>query len=180
MKSSSKSAPGDTGDLILIGRIVGAHGIHGALKIYSYAESEDLFADQEELILIDPAGTRNRYAVAAVKAHKKSIRLNLKHVETRDQAEGLRGADVYIPKSGLPPLEEGTYYWVDLIGLAVRTTEGRELGRVAEIIPTGANDVYVVRNEGDAEVLIPAIDSVVLEIDLQKGCIRVELPEGLE
>ncbi len=180
MKLSNKPESGYTGDLIPIGRIVGAHGIRGDVKIFSYAESEDLFARQEQLILMGPSGGRKHYEVVGVRAHQKSIRLSLKNVETRDQAEALRGSEVYIPKSELPPLEEGTYYWIDLIGLAVYKTSGEYLGRVSEIIPTGANDVYVVRRDTGAEVLIPAIPSVIMEIDLQKGHIQVELPEGLE
>jgi 16S rRNA processing protein RimM len=180
LKSSNKPESRDLDDLILIGKVVGAHGLRGAVKIYSYAESEDLYAQQERLILIGSDGVRNSYDIAGIKAHKQNIRLTLKGVDSRDQAEALRGWGVYIPKSGLPPLEEGTYYWIDLIGLAVFTTTGEYLGRLTDIIPTGANDVYVVTRGGGAEILIPAIASVVMAIDLQAGRIEVTLPEGLE
>jgi 16S rRNA processing protein RimM len=180
LKSSNKPGAGGFDDLILIGKVVGPHGLRGAVKIYSYAESEDLYAQQERLILIGADGVRNSYDIVGIKAHRQNIRLTFKNVDSREQAEALKGCEVYIPKTGLPPLEEGTYYWIDLIGLKVYTVTEEYLGRIAEIIPTGANDVYVVKREDGAEILLPAIASVVMTIDLQKGLVQVTLPEGLE
>ena len=82
-------------------------------------------------------------------------------------------------KASLPPTEPGSFYWYQIIGLGVFTLNKRFLGHVEEILPTGSNDVYVVR-DGKKEVLIPAIDSVVVEINLEKKFIKVDLPEGLE
>lgn len=168
-------------DLILIGEIVAAHGVRGTVKVRSFTESEDLFDRQEHLILIDPKGRRHEPEVIAVQTHKSTLRLSLKNVESREAAETLVGSKIYIPKTDLPPLEEGIYYWIDLIGLEVHTSEGELLGRISEIIPTGANDVYVVKPNGrdEGEVLIPAIASVVQDIDLKKGRVRVTLPQGL-
>ena len=81
-------------------------------------------------------------------------------------------------KSRLPALEEGTYYWSDLIGLDVHATDGRFLGKIASIFRTGSNDVYVTRDE-DRETLIPALVSVVKSVDLETGRMTVDLPEGL-
>ena len=75
-------------------------------------------------------------------------------------------------------MEEGTYYWVDLIGIGVFTTEKEYLGRIESIVETGSNDVYVVKN-GEREILIPALETVVLDIDLGKKQMQVDLPEGL-
>jgi 16S rRNA processing protein RimM len=88
------------------------------------------------------------------------------------------GCDLFIKKSELPELEEGTYYWFDLIGIDVYTTQEEYLGRIASIVETGSNDVYVVKN-GEQEILIPALETVVLDIDLGKKQMRVDLPEGL-
>ena len=89
------------------------------------------------------------------------------------------GYDLCIDKTTLPEPERGTYYWHQVIGLEVFTVDDQCLGRVAAIFPTGSNDVYVVR-DGKKEVLIPAIDSVVVDIDPAHGVLRVDLPEGLE
>ena len=103
-------------------------------------------------------------------------------MSTRDQAESLVGCELWIPRSSLPPLDEDTHYWVDLIGLSVFTADGEYLGRISDIIATGANDVYVVKTpEGYPveEILLPAIASVILEVDQQDQKMIVELPEGL-
>jgi len=104
--------------------------------------------------------------------------MSLKGVSTRDQAQTIVGSELFIEKAQLPDLEEGSYYWYDLIGLDVFTVDEKYLGRVESIIRTGSNDVYVVKHN-DSEILIPALESVVHEIDLQNNRIQVELPQGL-
>ena len=84
-----------------------------------------------------------------------------------------------IEKATLPEAEQDTYYWHQIIGLDVFTVDGRRLGQVTAILPTGSNDVYVVR-EGKKEILIPALESVVVDVDLTAKALRVDLPEGLE
>ena len=116
------------------------------------------------------------------KPHTKGILLALKGVGNREEAEALIGCEILIERARLPELDEGTYYWTDLIGLSVYTIDGDCLGRIDSIIPTGSNDVYVVKNMVDGkenEVLIPALESVVVEVDLNREIMRVDLPEGL-
>lgn len=170
------------GDLIQIGKIIGAHGIQGAVKVYSYAESVDRFTSQDGVTLIDSSGLSKRMSVTHVSVHKNVVRLTLKGVTTRNAAEGLTGWGVFIPRDSLPPLEPDTYYWDDLIGMAVYTGDGEHLGTIEQIIPTGANDVYVVKpppGHAAGEILIPAIASVVIDVDVARGRMQVELPEGL-
>ena len=97
----------------------------------------------------------------------------------RDQAKTLVGADLQIEKAALPVLETGVFYWYELIGLQVFTTDDRYIGRLVSIIRTGANDVYVVKNDR-TEILIPALESVVKVIDIDANSMRVDLPDGLE
>lgn len=114
--------------------------------------------------------------------HKKVMRLILDGVTTRDQAEALTGWQVFLARADLPPLASDTYYWTDIIGMAVYSIDGEYLGEIQEIIPTGANDVYVVKTPPThpaGEILIPAIASVVIDIDVDEKSMRVELPEGL-
>jgi 16S rRNA processing protein RimM len=168
--------------LIQVGRIVGAHGIQGAVKVHSYAESVDCYTLPEGLFMIDTAGSRSRCEVLWARSQKNVVRLAIKDVTTRDQAESLAGCELWIPRASLPPLDEDTHYWVDLIGLNVFTKDGEHLGRLSDIIATGANDVYVVTTpEGYPvkEILLPAIASVVLEVDEAGQKMIVELPEGL-
>ena len=177
MKSSSKPE-----DLIVIGRIVGAHGIHGVVKVYSYAESPTCFTLPEGLTMVDARGTATRCHALWVRPRNNGLCMAFKDVTNRDQAERLAGCELLIPRSSLPKLDEDTYYWIDLIGMTVYDTHRSYLGRVADIIQTGANDVYVVETpEGYPvkEILLPAIASVVLEVDAEQRVMRVALPEGL-
>jgi 16S rRNA processing protein RimM len=108
----------------------------------------------------------------------RAYTLKLRGIETITAAETLRGVDVVIPRSEAPPLAEGEFFVADVVGLRAVTTTGRALGTVAEVLSTGANDVYVVR--GDAgELLIPAIRDVVTSIDPAAGLLQVEPIPGL-
>jgi 16S rRNA processing protein RimM len=164
---------------ILIGRIIGAHGVKGALKLLSYAESLETFAAGRSLLLHCADGRQQVCKISLARAQGRSALLYLTGIETRSQAEALAGCDVFIDKATLPELEDGTYYWADLIGLDVYSADGRRLGRLASIFATGSNDVYVVR-DGSRETLVPALKTVVVSVDLTARRMEVNLPEGLE
>jgi 16S rRNA processing protein RimM len=165
--------------LILIGKIVGAHGVKGNCKIRSYAESLTVFQPGSEILIATSSGLKNVYEINWAKPHSKVDLLSLKGVTTRIQAQALIGSELFIEKAQLPELDDESYYWYDLIGLEVFTTDNHYLGRLDSILQTGSNDVYVVK-KGEDEILIPALESVVHAIDLEKKRMRVELPEGLE
>ena len=164
--------------LLLIGKIVGVHGIRGTVKILSYAESWTIFKPGGTILSKHPSGQETPYIIREARPHKQVVLIDLEGIADRNTAESLNGADVYIEKKMLPPLEDGTYYWADLIGLSVITSAGQSLGRVHKILPTGSNDVLVVKKDKD-EILIPMIEAVIIEIDLKHKCIQVNLPEGL-
>lgn len=176
MKSSNdRILPDDTQ---LIGEIVGVHGLRGALKIKSYADSPLLFEAGLEVFLEGPEGDVQAQLVDWAKPHGKGVLLAITGVADRETAEELVGKRILVDRSLFPDLEEGTYYWFELIGLSVYTTQGQYLGNLETILPTGSNDVYVVRN-GDAEILVPALASVVRMIDTDQRRMEVNLPEGL-
>lgn len=164
---------------ILIGRILGPHGIAGSLKLASYAESLDAFATGRPVLAVSPDGDETLFEIAWVKAQGRGALLGLEGVATRRQAEALAGCDLFLEKAALPPLEEGTYYWADLIGIEVYSMEGLLLGRIESIFQTGSNDVYVVKL-ADRELLLPALRSVVKSVDLEARRMQVEIPNGLE
>jgi len=163
---------------VLIGKIVGVHGMKGTNKFRSYAESLSVFNPGRSLLIRDSRSRQTSIEINWVKPHTKTPLISFKGVLDRDQAEALIGAELFIPETELPELDEDTYYWFELIGLEVYTNEEEYLGRIASIMPTGSNDVYVVRDKRK-EVLIPALESVVVEIDLEHKRMRVDLPEGL-
>ena len=162
-----------------MGRIVGAHGIAGGLKLLSYAESLTVFAAGLTVVVRSEAGGETIYEIAWSSAQGRSALLGLKGVANRSQAEALIGCDLFLDKAALPKLEEGIYYWADLIGLEVHSVAGDCLGRIASIIQTGSNDVYVVKLK-DRELLLPALRSVVQSVDLAARRMVVAVPEGLE
>jgi 16S rRNA processing protein RimM len=168
----------ETDGYIAIGKIVGVHGLKGTLRVYSYAESPDIFQPDTQFLLRNEAGLEKRYPVCWIKPHTRGLLLALEGIDSRDRAASLVGFSLFIEKTMLPELEEGTYYWSDIIGLAVYDTQDAYLGRVTSILPTGSNDVYVVKNDDD-EILVPALESVVADIDMASGRMRVELPDGL-
>jgi 16S rRNA processing protein RimM len=116
--------------------------------------------------------------VVWAKSHGKGMLLSIEGVNDRDAAEVLIGSRLWVDKASLPDLEDGDYYWFELIGMSVYTAEDTYLGTLASILPTGSNDVYVVRN-GDEEILLPALASVVQAIDTDQRRMTVILPEGL-
>jgi 16S rRNA processing protein RimM len=167
-------------DFLLIGKITGAHGIKGTSKAFFSSESLFAFESDSLILLKNPEGLEKTYEIKWVKPHGRGFLLSLKGISCREEAKALIGSELFIKKEKLPELADGTYYWFDIIGLAVYTIEDKYLGRVESIIPTGSNDVYVVKDKaGNSEVLIPALESVVKKIDFKLKIIQVDLPEGL-
>jgi 16S rRNA processing protein RimM len=171
--------PAPKKEIVLVGKIVGAHGVKGTSKISADVESLTIFKPGTALLVCSPDGNKNSYEIDWVKPHSRGTLLALKEVTSRDQAKALVGAELYIQRAKLPKLEDDAYYWFDLIGLKVYASDNQYLGRLDSIIETGANDVYVVHKE-DREILIPALKSVVRSIDIESKIMQVELPEGLD
>ncbi len=119
-----------------------------------------------------------RYSVEGLRFHGKALLLKLDGCDDRNAADELRAMLVQIPVEEAVPLEEGEYFLFQLIGVRVETESGEQLGQIVEVIETGANDVYVVRGPR-GEVLLPAVDDVVLELDMESKRMIVHLLPGL-
>jgi 16S rRNA processing protein RimM len=165
--------------LICVGKVVGTHGIKGYLRVVSYAESAAPFTDGRQLSLRQKGEPVAKFRIKSARFHKRGFLLALEGISSVDEAMEWVGYELCIDRATLPEPEQGSYYWHEIIGMDVFTVNGRRLGRVTAIFPTGSNDVYVVR-EGNKEILIPALESVVMDIDLTANSLRVDLPEGLE
>ena len=115
--------------------------------------------------------------VASVAPRTKGLAVvRFEGINDRDAGDTLRGAEVSIPESQVPPAPEGTYYHYQLIGLAVVDLDGRQIGTLSGIMETGANDVYVVSDSSGNEILVPAVRDVIKEIDISNKIVRVDLP----
>ncbi|WP_207682580.1 ribosome maturation factor RimM [Desulfonema magnum] len=161
-----------------IGKIVGCHGVKGTMKVYSYAESPSVFIPGQPMLLKLPGGEKKTYVLKWIRPHKRTILMCLKGINDRTRAEPLIHSELLMERGALPVLEEGTFYWSDLIGLSVFKTDETYIGRIDSVIQTGSNDVYVVK-EKDNEILVPALEWVVIAVDLENKTMRVNLPEGL-
>ncbi|MGB0388944.1 MAG: ribosome maturation factor RimM [Ardenticatenaceae bacterium] len=162
---------------VVIGKITTAHGLRGELKMMSFMDDLEFLPDLETLFL--QGRRRQQMKIKNVRFHKGHALILLEGIEDRTAALRWRGREVSVPLSWLPELEEDEYYVAQLIGLEVQTTAGEPLGKVADVILTGANDVYVVRGGPHGEILLPVIESVIQSIELDQGRILVILPEGL-
>jgi 16S rRNA processing protein RimM len=156
----------------ILGRISGLFGVKGWVKVYSYTEPREAVLDYDRWLLSGKDGWQDA-TVAEGQRHGKTVIVRIDGYDDRDQAAGLIGTDIGIPRDELPETDDDQYYWSDIEGLSVVDREGTELGKVSHLLETGANDVMVVK--GDTERLIPfAMDKVVLGVDLTKGEIRVD------
>jgi len=124
-------------------------------------------------------GTSTIYQIDSVRPHKKFIVIKFKQVADINDAEKLKGALIKITRNQLMPLTEGHYYIFQIIGLDVFDPEGVKLGKIKQVLQTGANDVYVIKPADGKDILIPALKTVVKKIDIEANRMVVELPEGL-
>lgn len=165
-------------ELILIGRVVHGHGIHGKLRIVYYNEDKTSFFRYRKILLRDSFGQLEPFEVTDARIHRKFIIVQFKGFDNLDQAERLVGASVLVEKSALPELEEGEYYWADLIGMEVSNAKGDRVGEVSDIIPTRGADVFVIKAH-ERELLVPATEEVIREIDLTSRRMVICPVEGL-
>jgi 16S rRNA processing protein RimM len=161
-----------------IGKIAGTHGIRGHLRVQTFSEEYEALMALESVMLKGPDGRMDSFELASARPHGKKAVIALKGYDNINQVLHLVGREIFADREQFPVLPDGEYYWCDIIGIKVYLDTGEFLGEITDIIPTGSNDVYVVQAEGK-EVLVPAIESVVVSIDPEKGLMRVSLLEGL-
>lgn len=166
-------------NMFVIGKIVNTHGLKGEVKVVPSTDDPKRFEKLEE-IYIERKDIAT-YKVETVRYHKNFVLLKFKGIESIDEAELFKNAILKIDRKDSLPLKKDEYYIGDLYDLKVVTEEGRELGKLIDIIYTGSNDVYVIKNEEThKELLIPAIKQVIKEVDLIQKIMTVKLLEGLE
>ncbi len=169
--------PTSSRKLILMGRVTGAFGVRGDVRLESWAEPRQAIFRYQPWILRAPSGAERELRGARGRDIGKTVEATLPGCEDRDAAEALRGTEILVPREALPPPAPGEYYWVDLEGLRVATLEGVELGHVSHLFSTGANDVMVVR--GERERMLPFVQpDYVKSVDFDSGTITVDWDPG--
>jgi len=157
---------------VTVGRVIAPHGLRGEVKVAPLTDFPDRFQPGSKLWL-----ESGQLEIRASRPVRDLIHIQFVGIDDRTRAEELRGKELKAPAQ--TALAEGSFYRHDIIGLEVHDSAGRPLGLVADIFPTGSNDVYVVRGD-QGELLLPATDEVIRSIDLDAGVMQVELIEGLE
>lgn len=155
-----------------MGRVVAPYAVKGWIKLQTYTECLDSLLDYE-VWRLGRNGNWRDYRLLDGKVHGQTLLASLEGVGDRTAAEALMGLDVAVLRQEMPEAEEDEYYWDDLVGLDVVNLAGEILGRVAGLLETGANDVLQVR-DGDRERLIPFVEAVVKEVDLEAGRLLVD------
>jgi 16S rRNA processing protein RimM len=160
------------GQPVRLGRIDGLFGVQGWVKIYSYTDPREAVLNYDGWLL-EREESWQRVELAEGKRHGKSVIARLAGIDDSDAAAGFVGSDIFVDRGDLPEPEDGRYYWADLEGMTVLHKDGRELGKVAYVMATGANDVLVT--EGTQERLIPFVaEKVVLDVDIANSVITVD------
>ena len=148
-------------DLVIVGRLGSPYGLSGWLHLTSFTEPPDNILKYEPWIIVDNENSIER---DVVKQYADAYIVKFSGVDDRNRASNLRGRELAIDSSLLPPTAQNEFYWHKLIGLKVKDTHGRVLGSVGEIFDNGAHSVLVVRGQGREEILIPMVESAVVEV----------------
>jgi 16S rRNA processing protein RimM len=160
---------------IQVGVVRGVHGQGGELRVEAQTGNPLRFTPGSIVHIQD-----SPYTVETTRRAPSGLLLKLEEVTSDADARLLTNAIIEVPETEIPPAPEDTYYHFQVLDMAVVDTGGTYLGRVIEVIETGANDVYVVVKEGVEELLVPAIASVVVSVDVETGQMTIDPPEGLE
>lgn len=164
--------------MLRVGVISSTHGVRGEVKVYPTTDDPERFLDLEEVIL-DTGRERLPLKIENVKFFKNMVILKFKGYDNINDIEKYKGRDLYITRDQAVELEEDEYFIADLIGMSVVAEDGTVLGTLADVMPTGANDVYVVRTENGKELLIPAIKECILNVDVEEQAMRIHVMDGL-
>lgn len=165
-------------NLLEIGQIVNSYGIKGFLKVVPFTDNVKRF-DDLKTIYIEKNKKLSEMEIEEVKYHKNLVLLKLKGIDDINDTLEFKNCYIKIDRKDAVKLPEDTYFIVDLIDMEVATDEGKILGKIVDVFPTGSNDVYVVKDELGKQALLPAIRDVIKSVDVQNKKMVVHLIEGL-
>ena len=149
------------------------------VKVKPFTENTKKRFDNLKKVYIKNKNEKKEYEIEEVKYHKQMVLIKFKGIENPEQANILRNSYLVIDRENEKPLEEGTYYIVDMIGLEVYTEEGEKIGNLEDVFNSGSSDIYVVKDELGKQILLPAIEEVIKKIDMKERKMIVHLIPGL-
>lgn len=168
-----------SGDEVVIARIVKARGIRGEVACDLATDFPERFQDIEDATVVMPNGARLSLRLEHHWFHQDRVILKFADTNTMTDAQSLVGGVLVIPQSDAWELEEDEFYEYDLIGLEAFTAEGKRIGQVTKLLRTGGNDLLVIEGENNREILIPFVDEICKEVDVEAKRITINAPEGL-
>ena len=158
-------------DVFKVGVITSTHGIRGEVKVYPTTDDVNRFKKLKKVIL-DNGKEKLDMEIASVKFFKNMVILKFKGIDNINDVEKYKKAELYVTR-------KDEYFIADLIGLKVTSDEGEDLGVIDDVLQTGANDVYIIKKQGAADLLVPAIKDCIREVDIEGGAMLVHLLPGL-
>ncbi|MFC3882597.1 ribosome maturation factor RimM [Bacillus songklensis] len=164
-----------------VGKIVNTHGVRGEVRVISKTDFvEERYTPGNKLYIFKEKHEEPvEVIVASHRQHKSFDLLTFEGYNNINQVEQFKDGIIKIPESQLEELEEGEFYYHEIIGCRVVTEAGEEIGKIKEILSTGANDVWVVQRKGGKDLLLPYIEDVVKEIDIEDKLVKIHVMEGL-
>ena len=175
------SADSSADDLVVVGRVRRPTGIKGAVLVEVYSGIPDRFVIGDVVI-----ANGIEYEVADTGKSGDSAKLTFDGIDSIEKADVLRDAELSVPSESLPENPPGVYYHYEIIGIRVVTVDGQELGTLNEILETGSNDVFIVKpkraadgKKKSAEILVPVLDGVIVDVDKEAHVMTIDLPDGI-
>ncbi len=162
-----------------VGKIINTHGLRGEVKVTVWMDAPEEF-ENIKTVYLKTRKEEIKLTVKNIKYQKNNIIVKFSEINDINEAEPYKNCTLYADRDELGELPDGLYYIVDLIGLDVYNEEGEKLGVIADVFNTGANDIYDVKREGKKNLLLPVIDDVILETDIEGGKVIVHVMEGLD
>ncbi len=163
---------------VTIGKIVKPFGVRGELKVFPLTDFPERFQSLKEVTVQTKEARHLRYRLSQVRVRPPFVYIAFEGISCPEEADAIRGGLIQIPESERLVLPKGEYYQSDLVGLEVYQLEGPYLGKITEIVETGVNDLFVVK-DNQREILIPALRKIVKHIDLEQNRMEIDPPEGL-
>ena len=161
-----------------IGKIVNTHGIKGEVKVLPLTDSVERFRKLKS-VFVEKGGTLEKYEIQSVKFLKSTVVIKFSGVDDMDAAEKLRGLYLKVDRKNAVKLPKGSYFICDLLGLMVYDENGLRVGVLKDVMKAPANDIYIVESDDGQELLLPALKSVVKEINIEEKKIVVAMQESL-
>lgn len=167
-------------DYYNVGKIVNTHGVRGEVRVLATTDFIDERFNPGQILYLQHTGQPLALEIESARQHKGMILVKFVGYDNINDVQAFRDHELMVSANDQQELEDGQYYYHQIIGLTVQTLDGTKLGTIKEILSPGANDVWVVQRPDAKDLLLPVIDDVVKNVDLDRGIVEVELMEGLE